>query len=110
MFHSFDCILQNKYPTMNIFAALIIYSTQLFIICGKSLEEFYENLNVHSFITLESLDCTNLDSSDINTRLRKKLFCDYEKSTRPGQTGNPVMMSVDFVLKSFDFVSLFESL
>lgn len=52
-----------------------------------------------------SLDCSTLNSDDPAIRLRKNLFCKYDSSTRPGSREEPIKVQVDFLVKSFDFVS-----
>lgn len=45
-----------------------------------------------------------MDSSDITERLRKRILCKYDKYLAPARA--PVTVTFDFILKSFEYVSL----
>lgn len=53
-----------------------------------------------------SINC-DLEPKNNDGRLRKRLFCNYDKSVHPSKFGLPVNVNLKMVLKGFSFVSWF---
>lgn len=53
--------------------------------------------------SIESLDCSNMDSYFMDIKIRKKILCDYDKNIRPQQERVDVVF--DYIFKTFDFTS-----
>ena len=58
-------------------------------------------------LIVHSLDCENIaKSNNVETQLRQKLFCDYDKSLRPVSDHNSATtVSLKYIVKGFDYVS-----
>lgn len=52
-----------------------------------------------------AIDCS-VDPKTNEARLRKNLFCSYDKTSRPILTDGPISVKVKMIVKAFDFESL----
>lgn len=53
-------------------------------------------------IEVDAVDC-NSEPKTNEGRLRKKLFCGYDKSSRPTLNDGTIMIKVKMIIKGFDF-------
>lgn len=52
------------------------------------------------------VDC-NIEPKSKEGRLRKHLFCEYDKSDRPTFSDDPTIIKIKMILKGFEFVSIY---
>lgn len=51
---------------------------------------------------VDAVDC-NAEPKTTEGRLRKKLLCGYDKSSRPTLNEGPIMIKMKMIIKGFDF-------
>lgn len=47
-----------------------------------------------------------MEPKNNDARLKKSLFCKYDKTTHPSHTNDPVSVTIKMILKGFTYVSL----
>lgn len=58
---------------------------------------------------IEAIDC-NIEPKNNEGRLRKNLFCNYDKTSRPSLSDGPISVKIKMILKSFEFDHLVSKL
>lgn len=59
-------------------------------------------LSSFRFAGTEAYDC-NVEPKNNEGRLRKNLFCNYDKTSRPSLIDGPISVKIKLILKAFDF-------
>lgn len=54
------------------------------------------------YVEVDAVDC-NSEPKNTEGRLRKKLFCGYDKANRPILNDGPIMIKMKMIIKGFDF-------
>lgn len=87
---------------------LILFCCTIIFVIGGKFRFFFPSFVSKYFAVFDpedALNCSTMESKDVTIKLRKKILCNYDKTVKPNKVGEPIKLSMEMILKSYDYVS-----